>query len=294
MGLKFGKGRGYPNNTACYIADVFLHLKQLDSCWYYLDQSALLYQKNGGIFHKSPIQADDIYRQHYYDVRRRYSEATGSLPDAYHFTDSVQLYQQRIDKRARTKAAILAEQRLMMQQHQDELDQLEQTSLLTPASGSAVCVGGSVSVPVGVTGTGPLNYQWYKGVTSITSQTTATLSLSNVTSNDTDSYSLVVTGACNSLTTKIFSLTVNALPSVTVVSPVSATLTCASPVLTLTTQNSATAFVWSNGGSTTESLSVSQTGVYSVTVTDGNGCTAVSNSLTQRWRWHAHFTNWVN
>ena len=91
---------------------------------------------------------------------------------------------------------------------------------------------------------------------------------------------MVVTGDCNSVTSTAFSLTVSALPSVTVTAAPSATLSCANPSLTLTAQTSATVFAWSNSGSTGQTLPVSQTGVYSVTVSNGNGCSVVSNSLS--------------
>ncbi|OIN60447.1 choice-of-anchor Q domain-containing protein [Arsenicibacter rosenii] len=151
-----------------------------------------------------------------------------------------------------------------------------------PVAGSVICAGTTVVVSVSVAGSSPA-YQWYRSgiaLTGIASASTASLTLTNVQSSDAGSYPVVISGDCPSVTSTAFSLSVNALPSVTVTAAPSATLSCTNPSLTLTAQTSATAFVWSSGGCTGQTLPVSQTGVYSVTVTDGNRCTAVSNSPT--------------
>lgn len=86
-----------------------------------------------------------------------------------------------------------------------------------PASSSAVCPGTSVNVSVSVDG--PVKtYQWYKDgrvLTGVSSATTASLSLANVTTADAGSYSVVITGF-NSLTSNAFNLTVIALQTPTV------------------------------------------------------------------------------
>ena len=149
-----------------------------------------------------------------------------------------------------------------------------------PPSASVVCAGSTVPVAVSVTGTA--TYQWYLAGTSggpapILSQTATTLSLTNVQSADQGSYSLVATGGCNSATSTAFSLTVNPVPSVSV-SALSNQLNCTNTNLTLTATASTTALLWSTGQTTT-TISVSQTGGYSVTATGANGCSAVSNNL---------------
>jgi hypothetical protein len=52
---------------------------------------------------------------------------------------------------------------------------------------------------------------------------------------------------------------------------------CQGEVHTITIPEGYVSYVWSNGGSTTNSLSVDVPGVYSVTVTDANGCSGTSN-----------------
>ncbi|MBD2755901.1 beta strand repeat-containing protein [Spirosoma validum] len=142
-----------------------------------------------------------------------------------------------------------------------------------PAASSVVCGRASVSVPVSVSGT-YLTYQWYKDsfANPVTGQTSATLSLINVQPADAGSYSLVVTGSCNSLTSTAFNLTVNQ-PTVSV-SPGSATICQGKSVLL--TASGASSYTWSNS-TTGNTLTATTAGTYSVTGVDGNGCT---NSTT--------------
>jgi hypothetical protein len=80
-----------------------------------------------------------------------------------------------------------------------------------PANASSVQAGASVTVAVSVSGT-VTSYQWYKDNLSsaVSGQTSATLTLTNVQPADAGSYSLVVSGACNSVTSTAFSLSVSA------------------------------------------------------------------------------------
>ncbi|GAB3759000.1 hypothetical protein GCM10028817_32920 [Spirosoma pomorum] len=77
-----------------------------------------------------------------------------------------------------------------------------------PPSASNVTTGSNISAPVSVTGS-VTSYQWYKDGQVVSGQTSATLTLASVQPSQSGSYSLVVTGACNSLTSTAFGLTVN-------------------------------------------------------------------------------------
>ncbi|WP_317171698.1 putative Ig domain-containing protein [Spirosoma profusum] len=78
-----------------------------------------------------------------------------------------------------------------------------------PPRGTAVCQGATVTATVSVSGASP-TYQWYKdGVSLGTAQQNATLTLPGVTTAQAGSYSVVITNACNSVTSTVFSLTVN-------------------------------------------------------------------------------------
>ncbi|GAB3690240.1 hypothetical protein GCM10027592_07370 [Spirosoma flavus] len=145
-----------------------------------------------------------------------------------------------------------------------------------PIAETTVCVGSTVTASVSVSGTGPLTYQWYKDGSVVNAQTSATLSLTNVQTSDAGSYSAVVTGSCNSLTSTAFSLTVNATPTATL-TPRSATLTCASPSVTLTAGSGSSYTLTGGAGTQTNTngqFVVSVAGTYTVTVANANGCTS--------------------
>ena len=152
-----------------------------------------------------------------------------------------------------------------------------------PASGSAICVGGSVTTSVSVSTLGTSSYQWYKDGSPVTSQTAATLSLPSVTTANAGSYSVVVSGGCNSVTSTAFSLTVNSLPIPSLVA--SGTLTCASPSVTLTA-GTGTSYTFSagatqTGGNIANTATVSVPDTYTVRVANAAGCTATTTSTVQ-------------
>ncbi len=97
-----------------------------------------------------------------------------------------------------------------------------------PATGASACAGGMVTASVSVSGS-VASYQWFRGNTPVADQTTAILSLANVQATDTGSYSVVVTGGCNSVTSSNFTLMVNPSPTATITFPNSVTV-AGSPV----------------------------------------------------------------
>gem|GEM_PF-876015 len=143
-----------------------------------------------------------------------------------------------------------------------------------PESASAVCAGAAVSTSVDVSGPAT-SYQWFKDEAPVAGQTTATLSLTNAQAGDAGAYKVVVTGF-NSLTSSAFSLTVNSLPTVSI-SPQNGLLTAANPSLTLTAATSVADLRWSDN-STNTTLVVGAAGLYSVTATSPQGCTASASA----------------
>src|SRR5262249_35289353 len=69
------------------------------------------------------------------------------------------------------------------------------------------CPGTSATFSVSATGTG-LNYQWYRGISVLSGQTSNILLLPSVSAADAGTYSVVVSGSCNSVTNTV-SLTLN-------------------------------------------------------------------------------------
>lgn len=93
-----------------------------------------------------------------------------------------------------------------------------------------------------------------------------------------DDYSVTTTDACGSEVSNTISVTVNSLPSPPVITPGGPTIFCEGTFVTLTS-SSADAYSWSNGEHT-QSINVNLGGDYYVTITDINGCQAVSAAET--------------
>ena len=157
-----------------------------------------------------------------------------------------------------------------------------------PVSGSSVCVGSTVTAMVSVTGTSPA-YQWYKdNLTSpVAGQTSATLTLTNVQLGDAGSYSVVVTGSCNAVTSTAFSLTVNAPPAAPTLTNVSRTVTQSDTPLPLNQfvnadNGNTLSFSGVNGPLTPPNANVSQVGAqtFSVTQTNASGCVSAATPFT--------------
>ncbi len=135
------------------------------------------------------------------------------------------------------------------------------SATITASGPVTFCQGGSVtlSAPAGMS-----SYSWSNGAT--------TPSISVATSG---SYSVTVTNANGcSATSAATTVTVNAPPaaSITAGGP---TNFCAGGSVTLSATAGMSSYSWSNGA-TTQSINVSTSGNYSVTVTNASGCSATS------------------
>jgi len=134
------------------------------------------------------------------------------------------------------------------------------TTLLAPsitANGpTSFCQGGSVVLSVGAYST----YNWSTGATG-----------SSITATSSGSYVVTVSNGagCTGSTMKTVTVTVLPVPSITV----SGNL-CSSTTATLTV-GSFTTYLWNNAA-TTQSITVSTGGNYSITVTNVNGCSGTA------------------
>jgi len=166
--------------------------------------------------------------------------------------------------------------------------------VVAPAT-RAVCLGGSTTFNASVTSGGPITYQWERSIdggltySAITGATSATLTISGVTQNMTGyRYRVVATAApCGSVTSNVATLTVNALPVVTISAPAVRLVPGRTTTITATSTPPAAPNGWSwtyNGGAipgttNTQLVNIDQLGSYQATVVDVNGCTNKSNSL---------------
>ena len=134
----------------------------------------------------------------------------------------------------------------------------------------SVCLHQTISIAPSATGNGDIAYSW-TGPNQFTS-TSDHITLPNATANQSGNYILTATvsqGSCKATATKIVSVTVHPLPTVHIAGKTSI---CEGESTELSASGAQT-YVWSTGG-TSRTVLVSPTvnTNYSVTGTDGNGC----------------------
>lgn len=151
------------------------------------------------------------------------------------------------------------------------LDSSVVSAVASAMTATSFCNGDSVRLSV--TNTAGYTWQWQNTSGNILGATD-----SFYVAKTSGAYKAVVTnsGGC-SATSNTISVTVNTLPTA-IITPQGSTSFCSGGNVTLTS-SSATSYMWSTM-ETTQSISVSTPGTYTVTVTDGNGCTAVSAPIT--------------
>jgi hypothetical protein len=133
--------------------------------------------------------------------------------------------------------------------------------LAASSSSAAICVGDSATLSV----TGADSYTWNPANLSGASVNVAPVATTTYTVTGTNT----VTGCVNTTTVAV---TVNNLP---VVALGADTAVCGGP-LTLDAANTGSTYLWSDS-STAQTLTVTVSGVYAVTVTNANGCEAVDS-----------------
>ncbi len=137
---------------------------------------------------------------------------------------------------------------------------------ITVTGSQTVCSGETVQLSAN-TGTG-FTYQWLKEGVAIDGANSATYH-----ANATGNYAVtVISNGCSKTSDPVL-ITVNPLPVVTISSSGSTEFCFGGSVVL--TSSAGSSYVWSNGA-TTQSTTVSSTGNYSVTVTNGNGCSSTS------------------
>ncbi len=164
---------------------------------------------------------------------------------------------------------------------------VNENTAATSLTDLVLCPGQSAAFTTAVSGTGPFGYVWKKDGGVLTGETTNTISIATVTAVNAGTYTVEVTGVCNSVTNTA-TLTVNKNVSATALSDV---VVCENQSAVFTTTASGTgplAYVWKKDGSvlpsqTDSSVSiasaqVSDAGIYTVEVT--GVCTSVTNSAT--------------
>ncbi|HYC60548.1 MAG TPA: hypothetical protein VEK79_13365 [Thermoanaerobaculia bacterium] len=129
---------------------------------------------------------------------------------------------------------------------------------ITPSGSTTFCEGGTVTL----TASGGVSYVWSNGSTSPSIDVTST-----------GNYTVTVTNANGCTASASQSVTVKPAPPATI-SPAGSASFCTGGKVTLTASGGAS-WLWSNG-QTSQSISVSTPGNYSVIVTYANGCSKTS------------------
>lgn len=139
------------------------------------------------------------------------------------------------------------------------------TLTISAASATTFCEGGSVKL----TASGASSYLWSNGSTE---PFIVVSSSGNYTVSSQELF------GCSPISAPI-TVVVNALPAAPVISSSNGLNTiCGQNTVTLNSTPAAS-YLWSNG-STASTITVNETGVYTVTITDANGCSASSNNFS--------------
>ncbi|MFM2135233.1 MAG: hypothetical protein RL021_633 [Bacteroidota bacterium] len=139
---------------------------------------------------------------------------------------------------------------------------VSQTPVINAGADITICQGAGATLSA----SGGTNYFW-----DVTGQTSSSI---RVTPSWTTTYTVSATdsGACSGSDY----VTVTVLPAPQV--QLQPFFLCAGSTVTLNSNVTASSYSWTPGGQSTPSISVSQGGVYGLTVTDANGCTASSSA----------------
>lgn len=134
---------------------------------------------------------------------------------------------------------------------------------ITPLSNTTFCQGDSVILSAN----SGVSYLWSNGETT-----------QNIIVKSSGNYSVTVKNSGGTLVTSpIVTVTVNPLP-IANITPSGKISICQNDVLILSA-NQATSYLWSNG-ETTQNIKVSKEGNYFVKITNENGCSSYSNTLS--------------
>jgi large repetitive protein len=137
------------------------------------------------------------------------------------------------------------------------------TPTITASGPTTFCAGGNVVLDAGA---GYSNYAWSNGASTRT-----------ITATATGTYIVTVSNASGCTGTASRSVTVNALPVVTITATSNGVI-CFGTAVTLTATNGFTSYAWTGGG-TTRNKSVTAAGSYTVTVTNAAGCANTATSV---------------
>ncbi|MDR3679870.1 MAG: T9SS type A sorting domain-containing protein, partial [Flavipsychrobacter sp.] len=144
------------------------------------------------------------------------------------------------------------------------------TATITPAGNQTLCQGTTATLLANAGS----SYQWYlNGTTPLTNTQALTASAGGT-------YTVAVTNTAGCTATsagKTITVVPNPVATATAGGP---TTFCAGGTVLLSADTgTGLSYVWTPGGATTQTINASTTGTYSVTVTNTNNCSTISNSV---------------
>lgn len=140
---------------------------------------------------------------------------------------------------------------------------------------NTICNGDTLSLASTVSGTAPFTYSW-SGAGTFTTPDTSSTKITGVTASN---YTLTVTNTCGTVSATVTAI-VNPLPTIVVsVNPSNAKV-CAGNQVTLAASGAST-YTWTNGVTNNIAFTPNTSATYTVTGTDGNGCSSsATTSIT--------------
>jgi hypothetical protein len=162
---------------------------------------------------------------------------------------------------------------------------LPAATITVPSPGSITfCAGGSVELTSGTDAGASVTstYQWKKDGVAITTGATGT----KYVAIESGAYTVTVTNDKGCIkTSAAVTVTVNPLPSATITNSGPTTFCDGANILLTANTNSGTIFQWKRDtvaitGATATTYTAIVSGVYTVTITNSNGCVNTSNSVT--------------
>ncbi|TCJ16550.1 hypothetical protein EPD60_07340 [Flaviaesturariibacter flavus] len=161
------------------------------------------------------------------------------------------------------------------------------TAITTQPAAATVCAGTAASFTVAATGTG-LSYQWKKDGTNVPGATAATYTIASTGGADAGAYTVVVTGACGTLTSAAAQLTVNAATAISTQPAAQTVCTGAGATFSVSASGTALSYQWKKNGTdisgataatySIASASAADAATYSVVVTGTCGTITSANA----------------
>jgi uncharacterized repeat protein (TIGR01451 family) len=152
-------------------------------------------------------------------------------------------------------------------------------SVTVQPTNSAVALGASTVFQVGASGTAPLSYQWMFNGTALGGANASALNLSNVQTNESGNYCVVITNSAGAITSSLAVLTVLSPPTVSS-QPVDQTIVVGSNVTFQAgvTGSSPLTYQWWFGGTMLSGQTTASLGLSNVQLSQAGGYKLVANN----------------